>query len=54
MERIEIKGLEIVGPNEGITLAEAQEQRLIKSKKFVGRGIVVWSGELKNTFQVAK
>ena len=44
MERIEIRGLEIVGPNQEITLAEAQADRLVKSKKFLGRGIVAWSG----------
>ena len=46
MERIEITGLEIVGPSEGITLAQAQADRLVKSKKFLGRGIVAWSGEI--------
>ena len=45
MERIEIRGLEIVGPNQEITLAEAQADRLVKSKKFLGRGIVAWSGK---------
>lgn len=44
MSRIEIKGLEIVGPNEDITLEEALADRLVKSKKFQGRGIVAWSG----------
>ena len=42
--RIEITGLEIVGPNNDITLEQAQADRLIKSKKFLGRGIVAWSG----------
>ena len=46
VERIEITGLEIVGPSEGITLAQAQADRLVKSKKFLGRGIVAWSGEI--------
>ena len=44
VSRVEITGLEIVGPNAEITLQEAQADRLIKSKKFVGRGIVAWSG----------
>ena len=44
VQRVEITGLEIVGPNADITLAEAQTDRLIKSKKFLGRGIVSWSG----------
>ena len=42
--RIEISGLEIIGPNDDITYGEAMENRLIKSNKFVGRGIVAWSG----------
>ena len=46
VERIEITGLEIVGPSEDITLAQAQADRLVKSKKFLGRGIVAWSGEI--------
>ena len=44
VSRVEITGLEIVGPNADITLQEAQADRLLKSKKFVGRGIVAWSG----------
>ena len=42
--RIEISGLEIIGPNDGITYGEAMKNRLIKSNKFIGRGIVAWSG----------
>ena len=42
--RVEITGLEIIGPNNDITLEQAQADRLIKSKKFLGRGIVAWSG----------
>ena len=42
--RIEISGLEIVGPNDDITYGEAMEDRLVKSNKFIGRGIVAWSG----------
>ena len=44
VSRIEITGLEIIGPNDDITYGEAMENRLIKSNKFVGRGIVAWSG----------
>ena len=44
VQRVEISGLEIIGPNEDITLEEAMEDRMIKSKKFRGRGIVSWSG----------
>ena len=33
-----------MGPNAAITLQEAQADRLVKSKRFVGRGIVAWSG----------
>jgi len=44
VQRVEITGLEIVGPNADITLEQAQADRLIKSKMFLGRGIVSWSG----------
>jgi len=44
VQRVEITGLEIVGPNADITLEQAQADRLIKSKMFFGRGIVSWSG----------
>jgi len=44
VSRIEISGLEIIGPNNDITLEQAQADRLIKSKKFLGRGVVAWSG----------
>jgi len=44
VSRIEITGLDIEGPNADITLEQAQADRLIKSKKFTGRGIVAWSG----------
>ena len=44
VERVEIRGLEISGPNAEISLAEAQADRFVKSKKFLGRGIVAWSG----------
>ena len=48
VERIEISGFEIIGPNKEITYEEAMENRLIKNKMFRGRGIVAWSG--KNRF----
>ena len=35
--RIEISGLEIIGPNDDITYGEAMEDRLVKSNKFTGR-----------------
>jgi len=44
VSRVEISGLEVIGPNSEISLQEAQADRLIKSKKFLGRGIVAWSG----------
>ena len=44
VQRVEIRGLEIIGPNAEISLAEAQADRFVKSKKFLGRGIVAWSG----------
>ena len=37
---MEISGLEIAGPSAALTLAQAQADRLVKSKKFVGRGVV--------------
>ena len=40
MTRVEISGLEIAGPSADLTLAQAQADRLVKSKKFVGRGVV--------------
>ena len=43
--RVEISGFEIVGPNDDITKDEAMEDRLLHSKKFSGRGIVIWSGD---------
>ena len=45
VERVEISGFEIIGPNEEITYEEAMENRLIKNKMFIGRGIVAWSGK---------
>ena len=44
MSRVEISGLEIIGPSEEITLEEAMADRLVKSNKFLGKGIVSWSG----------
>ena len=44
VERVEISGLKIVGPNNDITYEEAMENRLIKNSMFRGRGIVAWSG----------
>ena len=42
--RVEIKGFEIIGPNNDITKNEAMADRLLHSKKFSGRGIAIWSG----------
>ena len=42
--RIEISGLEIKGPNQKITKAQAKADRLLHSNYFSGRGIAVWSG----------
>ena len=47
VERVEISGFEIIGPNNDITYEEAMEDRLIKNKMFIGRGIVAWSGRYK-------
>ena len=41
---VEIRGIEIVGPNDDITYEEAMEDRLLHSNKLSGRGIVFWSG----------
>ena len=44
VSKIEIKGLEIIGPNQNINKEESLADRLIHSKKFSGRGIAIWSG----------
>ena len=44
VKRIEISGFEIIGPNDKITKIQAENDRLIHSKKFSGRGIAIWSG----------
>ena len=48
VSRLEITGLKIVGPNKDITKEEALADRLIKSNKFKGRGIALWSGKKIN------
>ena len=45
--RIEISGLEIKGPNQKITKAQAQADRLLHSNYFSGRGIAVWSASIR-------
>jgi poly(3-hydroxybutyrate) depolymerase len=40
----QVSGFEIEGGNAGITKEEAAEDRLLHSKKYSGRGIVVWEG----------
>ena len=44
MTRFEVRGLDVSGPNRRITLEEAMADRLLHSRYFSGRGIVVWSG----------
>ena len=41
---MEISGMEVIGPNEEISLEQAMADRLVKSNKFLGKGIVSWSG----------
>ena len=44
ISNIEIAGLEIRGPNEAISYAEAMANRLIKRSYYTGRGIAIWAG----------
>ena len=44
VKRVEISGFEIIGPNDKITKIQAENDRLLHSKKFSGRGIAIWSG----------
>lgn len=44
VSNIEIAGLEIVGPNEGITWQDAMANRAVKRTRYQGRGIAIWAG----------
>ncbi len=41
---VDISGLEIEGPNQQITKAQAEANRLIQDNYFSGRGIAIWGG----------
>ncbi|GMI14148.1 hypothetical protein TrLO_g5412 [Triparma laevis f. longispina] len=44
VNRAEVIGFEVEGPNQLITREEASADRLLHSRKFSGRGIVLWAG----------